>query len=282
MTPNQNDIKSFFEKGTYFWAIFSVAVGVIAGLIFLQICVMYKLHIFGIYLSAFISPVISGYVETYLAKKLYGKTTGAISALLLFFITVIYGFINPINPLELNIFLLGGIAAILQATFPILINYILYIAVVGVLFFILGKLGEVLYDLKKNIERLYCFIKREKCIELEQIADVDIDINDLGILFLSSTHPVTSKTKEHLGMVQEIQTTELNKNIFYSNNEKKDLLVHEAIEKLRKKAFLEISKRVKEMNGDAVINVEIDFNNISEASREIIQIIVTGTVIKFY
>lgn len=274
------DIKNYFEKTNYHWGLFAVICGLIIGLVFLMICIIFDLTIFGITLAGFISPLLSGYVETFIAKRWYGETTGAISAMLLFFITVAYGFIYPANPINLNIFLIGGIAVILQAAFPILINYILYILIVGIIFYLMGKIGEILYDIGEFSRMIYSLIMNKPYYPKKEKKHKEIDINNLGVLFLSSTHSNLNQKKEYLGIFEEIQYVKIPKVTFFESSEKKDENILNYLIKLKKDAFLSLANKAKDSGVDILLDIEIDYNTIDLMQEESLQIVIRGTGVK--
>ena len=57
------------------WAIASVVTGTVVGLLSVVICVYGHLEIFGFNIAYIISPLIAGFIETYMAKRTYGKST---------------------------------------------------------------------------------------------------------------------------------------------------------------------------------------------------------------
>ncbi len=79
----------------------------------------------------------AGFVETVIARRKYGKSTGAISAILTFIIINIYGWILlgiiTNNPAELSLITIIAIILTIQAAFPILMNYILFVVGLGII-----------------------------------------------------------------------------------------------------------------------------------------------------
>lgn len=127
------------------WAFAAVIIGFLAGFVSAFLCVAFHLVIFGFNIMYILSPLLAGIVETIIARRKYGKTTGAISALLVFILINIYGWllpgwIYPKEPATLSLITLIAIALMLQAAFPTLMNYILLVVGVGTLRRIIGFL----------------------------------------------------------------------------------------------------------------------------------------------
>ena len=122
---NWNGIKLLTSVKNYLiekkWAIVAILIGTGVGFLSALLCVRWHLVIFGFNIAFIISPLIAGFVETLIARRMHGKSTGAISALLIFIIINAYAWIFPKDPIVLNFFTLGGLALMIH-TFPISIN----------------------------------------------------------------------------------------------------------------------------------------------------------------
>lgn len=119
------------------WALIAILIGTVAGLGSAVLCVVWNLVIFGFNIMYIISPLIAGFAETFMARRKYGKSTGAISALITFILINAYGWLapgwfHPKEPVSLSIITIIAIGLMIQAAFPILINYILFVVVVGI------------------------------------------------------------------------------------------------------------------------------------------------------
>jgi len=119
------------------WALIAILIGTVAGLGSAVLCVVWNLVIFGFNIMYIISPLIAGFAETFIARRKYGKSTGAISALITFILINAYGWLAPgwfypKEPVSLSIITIIAIGLMIQAAFPILINYILFVVVVGI------------------------------------------------------------------------------------------------------------------------------------------------------
>jgi uncharacterized protein YbjQ (UPF0145 family) len=126
----------FFEKR---WALAAITIGFLVGFFSAYLCIIWHLVIFGFNIMYIVSPLLAGLVETIIARRKYGKSTGAISALLTFILINIYGwflpgtFVDPTKePASLSLITLIAIGLTIQAAFPILVNYILFVVIVGI------------------------------------------------------------------------------------------------------------------------------------------------------
>jgi uncharacterized protein YbjQ (UPF0145 family) len=116
------------------WALVAIALGFLTGFVSAFLCVALHLVIFGFNIMYIVSPLLAGFVETIIARKKYGRSTGAISALLTFLLINIYGWFlpgwyYPKEPVTLSFITLIAIILTIQAAFPILVNYILFVVV---------------------------------------------------------------------------------------------------------------------------------------------------------
>lgn len=119
------------------WALIAILIGTVAGLGSALICIVWNLVIFGFNIMYIVSPLIAGFAETFIARRKYGKSTGAISALITFILINVYGWLFPgifipKEPVTLSIITLIAIGLMIQAAFPIMVNYILFVVVVGI------------------------------------------------------------------------------------------------------------------------------------------------------
>ena len=127
------------------WAFVAIFLGVLVGFSSAIICIAWNLVIFGFNIMYIVSPLLAGFVETFIASRKYGRSTGAISALLTFILINGYGWfgpgwIFPKEPVTLSLITIIAILLTIQAAFPILVNYILFVVVVGTFTRIMGFL----------------------------------------------------------------------------------------------------------------------------------------------
>lgn len=123
---------------SYRWAILAVLAGLAAGLASAAVSVKLELIIFGFNIMYIVSPLLAGFMESYVAGRKYGASTGALSAILVFFAVNIYGWLFPAEPIQWNVFTVGGLLLAFQAAFPTTVNFILAAAIT----YALGLLGK--------------------------------------------------------------------------------------------------------------------------------------------
>lgn len=184
------------------WAYAAIIIGFLVGFLSAYLCIIWHLVIFGFNIMYIVSPLLAGVVETVIARRKYGRTTGAISALLTFIFINVYGWLLPgtlvdptKEPATLSFITIIALGLMFEAAFPTLVHYILLVVVVG--------------TIKRIVEFLVFFpsrigVKRPKQVEEEIIAGPSPDEVFLDGLTvpLSSVPPIDrAKIKKHLGLV---------------------------------------------------------------------------------
>ncbi len=132
------------------WGLAAVILGFLAGFISAYLCIIWGLVIFGFNIMYIISPLLAGFIETMIAREKYGRSTGAISALLTFIIINLYGWFIPATridptkePVTLSLITLIAIVLTLQAAFPTLVNYVLIVTFKGSIYRLIQFLGRL-------------------------------------------------------------------------------------------------------------------------------------------
>jgi len=266
-------------------ATFFISIGTLVGLISLFLFYLFNLAIFGFNIGLILSPLIAGYIETYLAKKVHGKTTGAVSAFILFAVTVFYGFIYTNSGLGLNLITVGATAVILQAAFPILINYFLIVVVIGTISYILGIFKYLLDKIHIILRRFYFKILRKKYVEETSEIDYDrkmdrIDINKLGILFLSTSSIPHKKVVEFKGIYEGEILIQNQKTLINKKGVDKGELLLKNLRKARQQALVNLANKVKKENCDAILDLTIEFDTLGGLTEDNIHIVARGTGVK--
>ncbi|MGZ7209728.1 MAG: heavy metal-binding domain-containing protein, partial [Methanobacterium sp.] len=195
-----------FLEGEYLyerrWAIAAISIGIFLGLVSALICIIWHLVIFGFNIMYIVSPLLAGVVETYIARKKYGRSTGAISALITFLLINIYGWFLPgtlvdptKEPASLSLITIIAILLTLQAAFPTFMNYILFVVGVG----IFRKFIELLLYIPARIQG--------KSRESEQKEEIIVEpsvfdnfLDELDVPLLSVT-PQEDGIKKYVGVV---------------------------------------------------------------------------------
>lgn len=176
------------------WAFFAIIFGTLVGFSSAIICIAWDLVIFGFNIMYIISPLLAGFIETYLARKKYGRSTGAISALFTFLLINGYGwfgsgFIFPKEPVTLSFITLIAIALTIQAAFPILVNYILFVVVVGIFIKLVSLPSQILRNPQKYMDK-------------KELVNADlISIDDLSIPLVPFTDANGDSIKKYVGLV---------------------------------------------------------------------------------
>lgn len=251
--------------------------GTLIGILSYAFCLAIHLDIFGWNLGLVISPLVAGYVETQISMKYLNETTGAISAYILFFITVIYGFIINNPTLGLNGITIGSFFIILQAAFPTLINYFLIVVVLGVLSYIFGFFKRITDGIYYTIKREYCnLMGKDFIIEIkndETLVFQNININELGILLLSTTHPWGKEVKSYEGIFEGRVIIPNNEKFTSKNNEK--LLKN--LNNAKNQAISKLADTVKKNGGNGVLDLTIEYDLIGDLKEKSFQIVARGT-----
>jgi uncharacterized protein YbjQ (UPF0145 family) len=227
-----------------------------------------------------VSPLIAGYVEAYIARRKYGRSTGAISALFIFILINAYSWLFPKDPIVLNLFTLGGLALMIQAAFPILINYILFVVFLGTLTWAIGYLGNFLSNLTDKIIRRSPEDESETGgLELESTTPDYLDTLETPILTIP--YPGNGKIVKHLGMVvgEAIVDEKGSKGISKIVSQGK--LDERGLKKAREMAINNLLEEAEKIGGNTVIEVLIDYNSVGGLSGSVTIVTATGTAV-FY
>ena len=219
-----------------------------------------------------ISPLIAGFSEAYIAQKKYGKTTGAISALLIFVIINIYGWFFPKNPITLNLFTLGGIALTIQAAVPILVNYLLFVVFLGTITYIMGLIGNLLSKiLGKEVEE----IEEPKTADLPHLDLLFATTTDLRgknvvkqIGIITGEAILKEEKKEDSSRLEKI-TSKNDSNIEY----KLGLVRNEALQKLESEA--------KKLGANGILGVNIDYRSVGGIKGSTVIVTATGSAVLY-
>jgi uncharacterized protein YbjQ (UPF0145 family) len=275
--------KNLYDKRWAFIAIFS---GFLVGFLSAYLCILWHLVIFGFNIMYIVSPLIAGVVETVIARRKYGKSTGAISALLTFLLINIYGwflpglYIDPTKePASLSFITIIAIVLTIQAAFPILVNYILFVVVIG----FIRRVIEVLVFLPARLQR-----KPRKVPEKDQITSASVDeifLDGLSIPLLSIPHLEGGKIKKYLGIVtgeavaeeKASQGTLSKLTSIIEPTELDDFNLGEA----RKAAVSRMFEKAESIGANEVIEVLIDYVSMGGLQGSALIVTATGTAIVY-
>ncbi|WP_455645390.1 heavy metal-binding domain-containing protein [Methanosphaera sp.] len=251
--------------------LFAIAIGTLVGLVIIAICIHLNLTILGINIHIFIAPVIAGFVETFISRKLTNKSSGAISAIILFIITNFLGWFFPTNPITWNIFTLGGLLLMLQAAIPLTINYILIAVLLGItyIFGIIGGYIAVLLN-KNNTETPL------------SIGDIN-NTKSPDILVLNNPPEIPIIEYHDLVYAEQVirfdnKPSELVKYASTNLNEKRKLQ-HQDYIKAKNYIINEIKKEALSINANAIIDIEIEYTNYNQQFPPDMLIAAYGTAV---
>jgi uncharacterized protein YbjQ (UPF0145 family) len=254
------------------WGILAVIIGTTLGFISAVICVYANLVIFGFNIMFIISPLIAGFSEAFVAQKKYGRSTGAISALLIFIIINIYGWFFPKNPITLNLFTLGGIALTIQAAVPILVNYLLFVVFLGTITYIIGLIGNLISKLLgKEIEE----------IETPKTADLP----QLDLLFATTTNLNGKRIIKELGLITGEAILKEEKDENSSRLEKiaskNGSNIEYKIGLVRNNALQNLESEAKKLGANGILGVNIDYRSVGGIKGSTVIVTATGSAVLY-
>lgn len=263
--------KKFFAKDNLLMFL-SIAVGTVLGLIVVMLCYRYHLYIFGVNICIFVAPIVAGFVETYMSKYLVNRSSGAISSIILFVATNGIGWLFPQQPLTFNIFTVGGFLLMLQAAFPLLINYLLigvYFSVIYVLGLAGSGVSSVIHK-KRNIHPLKVgnieYIPKLNVPIFNNCPDVPIKKYN-GLIFSESILEFEDKPYddqlEYMG----------------SRIEGKLLIKSKDYEKSKKYVLYKLQEEAIKIDANAIIDVELEYTNYNQQLPPDIVIAAYGTAV---
>ncbi len=252
------------------WRFAAILIGTLVGFISAVLCVYFNLVIFGFNIMFIASPLIAGYTEAFIARKKHGKSTGAISALLIFIIINIYGWFFPKNPITLNLFTLGGIALTIQAAVPILVNYLLFVVFIGTITYALGLIGNLLAKLTgKPVStpeeaKSVAMPTMELLFSTVPLIEGKTVVKNFGLI---SAEAVLKEEKEG-------KSSLLNK-----INVKKDMVYE--LGKVRNEALKSLENMAKEIGANAVLGVTIGYESVGGLTGSTMIVTVSGNAILY-
>lgn len=251
------------------WAFAAIIIGTAAGFISAVLCVRLNLVIFGFNIMFIVSPLIAGFSEAFIARKKYGRSTGAISALLIFIIINIYGWFFPKDPITLNLFTLGGIALTIQAAIPILVNYLLFVVFIGTITYVIGFIGNLLARLTGAPVSIP---KKPKSVA----------IPSMELFFTTAPTIDGKKVLKHLGLIsvetvvggEDDEKSFLSKFIKGNSN---DMVYELGI--TRNEALKTLQSRARNMGANGVLGVNISYETVGGLAGSATVVNVSGNAV---
>lgn len=254
-------------------AFYSIFIGTVAGVLTYMFFLYYDIDILGWNLGLFFAPMVAGYLETYVAKKLIGEDIGAISAFILFIVTVIYGFIIDNPTLGFNLITAGSIIVIIQAAAPIAINYILIVVIAGMLSYFTGFFKKLTDAIDNAIRKLIGKPKKqaEKIRTFDDMKSNKM-INSQDFFYITTTDIHEHLSYENLGYVYTTTILERNTrliNPYPEDVEKKHMY---ELKKGKDDCLIRLAEKIKSKGGNGVIDLEIKYflNGLGGANFEIV------------
>jgi uncharacterized protein YbjQ (UPF0145 family) len=272
--------KSLIDKR---WAIIAIVLGILVGFISAYLCILWHLVIFGFNIMYIISPLMAGFVETIIARRKYGKSTGAISALLTFLLINIYGwflpglYVDPTKePASLSIITIIAIVLTIQAAFPILMNYVLFVMGIGI---IRRVIGTLVY-LPSKIRR------RPVETQVKEVTGPSPDeqfLQGLTVPLVSIPYVGNGKIKKNIGLVMGEAVAE-EKESAGTINKLTDILEPTTLEDVnlaeaRKQALSRMLENAKSLGANTVVEVIIDYVSMGGLQGSVMIVTATGTAV---
>lgn len=246
-------------------AVLCITIATVIGLIVYQLFLYFKLAIFGWNIGLIFAPLVAGYVETILARRIIGEDIGAISAFLLFAYTTFYSFILKNPTLGMNFITIGSIAVILQAAFPTLVNYLIITIGLGTILYIFGVFKKLTRIIYRKIKSFVYTNFLEKTIEEEPVVDFTFDemksnemINSLDFIFITSTD-ISNQRVINLG--QHHATVIIKKaKIGSKTPEEFEQETMHNIKKGKDECIVNLVDKIKAAGGNGIIDLDIQYS----------------------
>ncbi len=267
-------------------AIVCITFGTLIGALTYYIFLFLHIDIYGWNLGLIFAPLAAGYAETILAKKIIGEDIGAISAFILFLVTVIYGFIISNASLGVNIITFGSIIVILQAAMPTVINYFFLVIIIGVISYFFGIFKKITDYVYSQISDIYYKItgkeKPTRIIETEVVEnemESNKKINDLDFIFITSSHPINQKIE----IIDQFHATvflERDKKLIHIDYEKYEKDTLKMLKKAKDDVLIQIANEIKAKGGNGILDLKIEYGLIG-LGGDSFQITALGMGVKF-
>lgn len=275
-----SQVKSIYDKR---WAVTAIVMGIFVGFASAYLCIIYHLVIFGFNIMYIISPLFAGIVETVIARRKYGRSTGAISALITFLLINIYGWFLPgtivdptKEPASLSLITIIAILLTIQAAFPIFMNYVLLVIGLG---FIRKVVGFLVF-LPSRISGRQTTVE---VVENEGPTEDEKFLESLPIPLLSVPVSGAGKIKKSIGLVMgeavapEEESEGLVSRLAKINEPPNmdDYNLGEA----RKLAISRMFENAMGMGADTVVEIFVDYISMGGIQGSALIVTATGTAV---
>ncbi|MBE6512891.1 MAG: hypothetical protein E7Z75_07110 [Methanobrevibacter olleyae] len=285
-------LKDEKERKVFLKELACIDLGIVVGIVTYVVCLYTHFDIYGWNFGLVLSPLFAGYAESLAAKRYLEESTGAISAFILFLITVVYGFIISNPTLGFNVITAGSIVIILQAAFPIAVNYFLIAALLGIISHVTGVFKKITRFVWKTYEKI---LKKEPKLKekydekqnskTHSFYDMELDMNNLGVLLLTLEDcPKELNILEYKGLYEAShvfsfkQREEIKSGLQDSLEE--ELLVSAKI--AEDKALLKLIKQLKAEGCNGLLNLNAEIETLGANKGEnLSQVVIRGTGVVF-
>ena len=272
--------ETFIDKK---WGIIAITLGILVGFFSALFCIRFHLIIFGFNIMYIVSPLAAGFVETVIAREKYGKSTGAISALITFILINIYGWFLlgyiTNNPTTFNIITLIAIVLTIQAAFPIFMNYLLTVVVIS----IVRKIIEFLVYIPSKIRGNPRAIMADNEIVGPSVDEAFLDTLKIPVVSVPNTPVGTIKTNIGLVTGEAIAEEKEAKNLItkltniIEPTQINDIYLGEA----KKVALSRMFQSAKDLGANTVIEVLIDYVSVGGFQGNAFIVTATGTAVVY-
>lgn len=231
-----------------------------------------------------ISPLMAGVVETVIARRKYGRSTGAISALATFLLINIYGWFLPGSiidptkePATLSFITIIAIVLTIQAAFPIFMNYLLFVVGISIIRRIIGALIFLPSRIRGRP------MKSEVKGEINGGSAEENFLNELTVPLVSLPNLGKGKIKKNIGLVtgeaiaQENEEEGLVNKL--ANILEPTLLEDMNLGDARKEAMSRMLENAKLMGANTVMEVIIDYVSMGGLQGSVLIVTATGTAV---
>jgi uncharacterized protein YbjQ (UPF0145 family) len=169
----------------------------------------------------------------------------------------------------------------IQAAFPILINYILFVVFLGTITWVIGYLGDFLSKMTDKIIRRSPEDESDEGAEADQETAVPDFLDTLETPILTIPYVGEGKIVKHLGMVvgEAVLGEKASKGI--SKMVSQDKVEDMELKKARERAIANLLKDAEKIGGNTVIEVLIDYNSIGGLSGSATIVTATGTAVVY-
>ena len=236
-------------------AIICISFGTFVGILTYYIFLYFHIDIYGWNFGLIFAPLAAGYAETILAKRIIGEDIGAISAFILFLVTVVYGFIIANPTLGVNVITFGSIIVITDYTY--------------------SKLSDMYYKITGKQKPIRTIDAEVVENELES----NKQINDLDFIFITSSHPINKKIE----IIDHFHATvflERDKKLIHIDPEKYEKDTLKMLKKAKDSVLIQIANEIKAHGGNGILDLKIEYGLIG-LGGDSFQITAMGMGVKF-